>query len=81
MLLPFSYIILMPFNAIHTDGAYVEGEPGLESHRQSFPQKRQTDRNMHAANKLLAAQSPHLQGLQSTLLSQCSFASLQESGV
>ena len=40
-----------------------------------------SDRYMHAANKLLAAQSPHLQGLQSTLLSQSSFASLQESGV
>lgn len=38
------------------------------------------DRHMHAANKLLAAQFPHLQGLQSTLLSQTSFTSIQESG-
>ena len=38
------------------------------------------DRHMHAANKLLAVQFPHLQGLQSTLLSQTSFTSIQESG-
>ena len=38
------------------------------------------DRQRHAANKLLAAQFPHLQGLQSTLLSQTSFTSIQESG-
>ena len=37
------------------------------------------DRHMYAAQKLLAAQFPHLQGLQSTLLSQTSFTSLQES--
>ena len=36
------------------------------------------DRHMHAANKLLAAQFPHLQGLQSTLLSQTSFTSIQD---
>ena len=38
------------------------------------------DRHMNAANKLLAVQFPHLQGLQSTLLSQTSFTSIQESG-
>ena len=39
-----------------------------------------TDAIMHAANKLLAVQFPHLQDLQTTLLSQTSFSPIQESG-
>lgn len=38
------------------------------------------DRIMFAANKLLQAQFPHLQGLQSTLLSQTSFTPIDKSG-
>ncbi len=38
------------------------------------------DRIMFAANKLLAIQFPHLQGLKSTLLSQTSFTPIEESG-
>ena len=38
------------------------------------------DGHMHAANKLFAVRFPHLQGLQSTLLPQTSFTSIQESG-
>ncbi len=38
------------------------------------------DRHMYAANQLLAVQFPGAQGLQSTLLSQTSFTSIQLSG-
>ena len=59
----------------------MEEEPWFDSERQGCPRKgKLCDRHMHAANKLLAAQFPHLQGLQSTLLSQTSFTSIQESG-
>lgn len=39
-----------------------------------------SDRHMHAANKPIAAQFPHIQSLQSTLLSQTSFTPIEESG-
>ena len=38
------------------------------------------DKHMHAAQKLLALQYPHLQGLKSTLLGQKAFDPINEAG-